>query len=306
MNKSEMQPMISAPHSGVIQEISIAGSEKPFVVLPRASEQPRAPLHTVFRDGLLQEPLDAYVARDSAPLPITADREGYQGDRHFDWWCGGLGDALAVAQACARWNVRLDPGVRVLELGCASGRVLRHFATQFKGLEVWGTDISLRHTEWVRLHLSPQIKVFQNTTLPHLPLEDNSCAVVCAFSVFTHIDELELAWIAELRRVLRPGGIAYLTIHSETTWQQMQPGWPIYDALLYGKDKIVDYPVTPEFLRGPLPREKTVFRWNTVKSYNTNVFHMERYIWSAWGRFMDIREIITRGHSYQDVVVLQK
>ena len=298
--------MISAPHGGCIQEITIAGARDTFTVLPCAAEQPRVPVHTVFREGLLQEPLDAYVARDPSPLPITADREGYQGDRHFDWWCSGLGDSLAVAQAGARWNVRLDPGARVLELGCASGRVLRHFATQFNGLDVWGTDISLRHAEWVRLHLPPQIKVFQNTTLPHLPLEDNSCAMVCAFSVFTHIDELELAWLAEIRRILRPGGIAYLTIHSDSTWRQMKPGWPIYDALLNGKAQIADYPVTADFLGGPLPREKTVFRWSSGKNYNTNVFHTENYIRTAWGRLFGVREIIPAGHSYQDVVVLQK
>ena len=33
----------------------------------------------------------------------------------------------------------------------------------------------------------------------------------------------ELAWLAELRRVLVPGGFAYLTIHSEHTWRIYDP-----------------------------------------------------------------------------------
>lgn len=306
MNQSNHKPMISAPHGGVIPDITIAGSRDPFVVLPPAADHPRAPVHTVFRDGLLREPLEAYVARDRAPLPVTADREGYHGDRHFDWWCSGLRDFLEVTHVGERWGAPVAPGARVLELGCASGRVLRHFATQLSGVDAWGTDISLRHIEWVRLHLAQQIHIFQNTTLPMLPLEDNSFTVVCAFSVFTHIDELELAWIAEIRRILRPGGIAFLTIHSDNTWREMRAGWPIHDALVAMKEHIADYAITPELLKGPLPADKTVFRWSTAKNYNTNVFHTESYIRSAWGRIMPVREIIKGGHSYQDVVVLQK
>ncbi len=306
MSPTEVRPMISAEHGGVIPDLTIAGSRAPFTVLPPAAAQPRGPVHTVFREGLLREPLEDYVARDPAPLPVTADREGYHGDRHFDWWCSGLRDFLEVVDVAERWEAGLVDGARLLELGCASGRVLRHFAAHRPGLDLWGADISLRHVEWMRLHLPPAIGIFQNTTLPHLPIEDDSCAVVCAFSVFTHIDELELAWIAEIRRILRPGGIAFLTIHSDHTWREMRPGWPIHDALVQMRDKIADYAISPELLRGPLPAEKTVFRWSSAKNYNTNVFHTADYIRSAWGRLMPVCEIIRGGHSYQDVVVLRK
>jgi SAM-dependent methyltransferase len=46
---------------------------------------------------------------------------------------------------------------------------------------------------------------------PPLPFADESFGFVYAFSVFTHLsEELQVAWIDESRRVLRPGG--YLLI----------------------------------------------------------------------------------------------
>ena len=72
----------------------------------------------------------------------------------------------------------------------------------------------------------------QNHALPHLPIEDGSTALVYGFSVFTHIDEFETAWLAEIRRILRPGGVAYLTINSDDTWKSLEPRMPLYRRLV--------------------------------------------------------------------------
>ena len=86
--------------------------------------------------------------------------------------------------------------------------------TEFAGHgEVWGTDVSAEHIVWCSQHLAPPFHFLVNTTLPHLPFEDRYFDVVYAGSVFTHIDDLAQAWFLELRRVLRPGGKLYVTIH---------------------------------------------------------------------------------------------
>ncbi len=263
-------------------------------------------VHTDLASVIPPGAIAQFLDRDTYRLPATSDRENYHGDRHYDWWLSGLKDFLLIQKRLEEHGAPLKAEDSVLELGCASGRVLRHFAIQRPDLHCWGADINLRHVEWMRLFLPANLRIFQNTILPHLPIEDNSLSLVTAFSVFTHIDDLDLAWIAELRRILKPGGFLYLTIHSEQTWQEMKPGVPIYDALLQMSAHIPDYDVSETFLRGPLPKDKTVLYWDVAQNYNSNVFHHTNYVRREWGRFFDVADIIPCGSGYQDVVLLQK
>jgi ubiquinone/menaquinone biosynthesis C-methylase UbiE len=150
------------------------------------------------------------------------------------------------------------------------------------------------------------VRVFQNSILPHLPLGDNSFSLVYAFSVFTHIDAFELAWLAELRRILRPGGMAYLTVHTERTWNSMTPSRGLYHDILIMKDYIAEYPVCPEMFQSPMPTERMVLSWQTATVNNAILFHSMDYIRNTWGRFLDVIDIQLEGHEYQDVVVLRK
>jgi SAM-dependent methyltransferase len=49
-----------------------------------------------------------------------------------------------------------------------------------------------------------------------LPFPDGHFGLVYAGSIFTHLGELHVAWLAELVRVLAPGGFLYITLHDET------------------------------------------------------------------------------------------
>lgn len=245
------------------------------------------------------------IDRDTYNLPATSDRELYHGARHYDWWLSGLSDYLKIKQVMDKYGHPLKAGDTFYEMGCASGRVLRHFATQHEGMNIWGSDINNRHIEWMRLNLPATVKVFQNTILPQLPLEPNSVDIACAFSVFTHIDDLDFAWLCEIRRVLKKGGIFYVTIHSDDTWRCMRPSDQIYKSLMNMAPYIDEFKINEAFLAGPLPQDKTVFSWH-AKNYNTNIFHKVSYIYREWGRFFQIKEIIRAGSEYQDVVVMQK
>lgn len=255
---------------------------------------------------LLAHPFDECVARDPHPLPATGDREGYHGDRHLDYWLDGLAERGRIVSLVRRHGLELGPGSAVLDFGCATGRVLRHFVYQDEGLDVWGTDIRRSHVDWMHRHFPGDLKAFQCTIVPHLPLADDSLDLVYALSVFTHIDEFEFSWLAELRRVLKPGGIAYLTIHSDMTWADMNPGWGVYRHLLEAAGSIHDHDVTPEFLAGPMPGERVVLRWRHETVNNTNVFASCDYVRRTWGRFLDVLDIVQQGSGYQDVVVLRK
>jgi SAM-dependent methyltransferase len=165
---------------------------------------------------------------------------------------------------------------------------------------VIGCDINRSHVDWVSKYLPPAIKVFQNTSIPILPLPDASIDVVTAFSVFTHIECFDTTWLMELRRILKPGGIAWLTIHSARVWRDIQPDWPLYNALTSHPD----YAAYSE--SKDLPKERLVFRWHADRSYSANIFYDEAYLRRTWGRILTVRDLFPALPHYQDVLVLQK
>ncbi|WP_436644439.1 class I SAM-dependent methyltransferase [Microbaculum sp. FT89] len=242
-------------------------------------------------------PYDEGLEKDRYPLPTIADREGYYGPHHFSYWASGFRDMHNILKCAALHGTKLDT---YLDIGCASGRVVRHFAINSDVRRVIGCDINSRHVDWVLRHLPENIEVFQNHSVPSLPLEDGSVDFVSAFSVFTHIEHFELHWLMELRRILRPGGLAWITVHSEHTWEELEESWPLYKGLANH----------PEFKArrdaGAMQSEKMVFRWKSDRSYSSNVFYTNAYIRNAWGRIMDIVEVRRRFPGFQDVVILRK
>ncbi|OAI43292.1 hypothetical protein AYO41_02105 [Verrucomicrobia bacterium SCGC AG-212-E04] len=241
-------------------------------------------------------PLETALARDSAALPSTEAREGYYGTNHFNYWASGLRDYCEIAN----WAESSGLEIRdYLDIGCATGRVLRAFAAQ-GGVNAMGCDINRRHVDWMAANLPAAVTVFQNTSLPSLPLPGESIDLVTAFSVFTHVEAFDTTWLMELRRILRPGGIAWLTIHGDRTWREVQPEWPLYAPLQahqgYQKDSESSV----------IPRPRTVYRWHMDRSYSANVFYSYAYIRSVWGRIMDLVEIRPCLPPYQDAVLLRK
>jgi SAM-dependent methyltransferase len=302
---SAPRPLTSTFTSAWLSATTVKGGAEPFANLPPIAKlTPVDALEEQARTEFgLAEPVAGYRTGDTAPIPAPADREQYYGANHVGYWLSGLSDALSVTREAAR--LRLGAGSRYFELGCASGRVVRHLAFH-TAVPITCCDINKRHIEWVRLFLPERINAFHSSAAPNLPLEDNSVDVVTAFSVFTHIDDFETAWLLELRRILRPGGLAYLTVASDHTWEQYKRRW-IKEHLLPLADRIGDYTIDEGLFNGPLPREKTVFWWQgDHEAYAALVFHHASYIRREWGRIFTVREILPDRHFYQDVVLLTK
>jgi SAM-dependent methyltransferase len=237
------------------------------------------------------------VAKDSAPLPSAEDREGYYGANHFNYWASGLVDYAIITGWLRDRNISFQD---YMDMGCASGRVLRHFAAQSPDVRVLGCDINRRHVDWCAAYLPSSVSVFQNTSLPHLPLQDQSLDLVTAFSVFTHVESFDTSWMMELQRILRPGGIAWVTIHGDRTWREINEAWPLYTPLTTHPD----YPRYEGSVE--LPEDRLVFRWVSEASYSANVFYRYDYIRRVWGRFFDVVDIFPASPIYQDVVVLRR
>jgi SAM-dependent methyltransferase len=250
------------------------------------------------------------ILADPVPIPTEADREGYFSGRPLAYWLSGLADRVLVEGVAAERGRPLAAGQRLLDLGCASGRALRHYLDLAHGVELLGADIGSHHVAWARRYL-PAATVALTTTVPALPLPDASVDVVTAFSVLTHVDAFEEALLLELARVLRPGGFALVTFHPARVWDDLrEPGHFLRESILGARHRLDPpgtEPVSAETLTGASPGERVVFTNVERSVYNTNVLHAEAWVRARWGRILEVERVIPRAHGdHQDAAILAR
>lgn len=105
----------------------------------------------------------------------------------------------------------LGPGSMVLDFGCGSGRLARWWADGTHG-RINGCDPNRELVRWCRENL-PFMNAATSEPEPPLPYPDETFDFVYALSIFTHLpDDQADRWMAELRRVLKPGGHLLFTV----------------------------------------------------------------------------------------------
>ena len=251
-----------------------------------------------------------FARSDPHPMPKPIDREGYATEENSDrYWSSGFADWANVSTAVERY-LASPSGYRVLDFGCASGRVLRHALQSVSQSdspgEIWGCDLAPANVQWIKRHLPDQINCVENSAEPKLAFEDNFFDVVTAFSVFTHIDKEEIDWLLELKRIVRPDGILYLTIHNDATWSKI-PERPATLRQFEHQNQFEDnVTTTAELLAGPMPQERLVFRKDHEAVYNCNVWHSDEYIRREWGQHLEILQIADNAHgNFQTPVIMR-
>lgn len=170
--------------------------------------------------------LDPARDRSSAPVPVppVSLRMGYATESDAAYLESGERSAAALRGLLADHHLTLQPGQRMLDWGCAAGRVLRCFEAEARAGEAWGVDTHAPSISWAKENLSPPFRLAVCSDLPHLPFRDGHFQLVYGLSVITHIDHLLDAWLLELRRILAPGGVAVLSFHDEHTVRGLQEG----------------------------------------------------------------------------------
>ena len=127
---------------------------------------------------------------------------------------------LAIGRRCAADLVACfeharDPGAKYpvwLDFGCGCGRIARHLLSNPEIDRFVGTDIDTALVSWCARHLPGRWEA--SSLEPPLLLPEASIDVVVAVSVFTHLPQgLQRQWLAELHRVLRPGGLLLVSTH---------------------------------------------------------------------------------------------
>jgi ubiquinone/menaquinone biosynthesis C-methylase UbiE len=154
-------------------------------------------------------------APDGLPIPPARLVSLVQGTENVqEFLTDGRDTALEVMRVLTANGVEIGKLRTILDFGCGCGRVLRHVHA-ITGAQLYGTDYNPQAIDWCRRKLTfAQFEV--NGLAPPLLYEKEQFDLIYALSVFTHLPEsLQLAWMVELSRVLKPHGYMLMTTHGE-------------------------------------------------------------------------------------------
>jgi SAM-dependent methyltransferase len=169
-----------------------------------------------------------------------------------------------------------------LDFGCGCGRLARPLLESGVPRSYNGVDVDARQVAWAARRLTGRFRLMRPE--PPLAFPDGSFDVVLAVSIFTHLSEAEqFAWLAEIQRLLKPGGLLVATTHSETLADSCASA---------GLPELADLDARG-FLHFDSPR------FNDRAS-----FHSREYLARAWQPWLDLRQFLPRGFvGYQDLTV---
>jgi len=100
-----------------------------------------------------------------------------------------------------------------LDFGCSTGRTVRTLAAGLSHMDWIGVDpvpSSIRYAA----NRFPKHTWVVNEQEPPMPIEDNTVDFVLSKSVWTHFSAAAgIAWIRDIERILKPGGLVAITVH---------------------------------------------------------------------------------------------
>ncbi|MCC5823958.1 MAG: class I SAM-dependent methyltransferase [Phycisphaerales bacterium] len=116
-----------------------------------------------------------------------------------------LGEARALGLDLDR------PGLEVLDFGCGWGRITQTLFRDFDPARITGCDVADQALAICR-ETRLGCELIKIPYLPPTELSEASADLIVAYSVFSHLSEdAHMAWVEELARVLRPGGVLVVT-----------------------------------------------------------------------------------------------
>ena len=184
--------------------------------------------------------------------------------------------------------------LRVLDWGCGWGRLTRTFAAADTFGEIWGIDIDHDNLAWARANI-PAARFVKVPLYPPTELPANHFDLVYAVSVMTHLTrDAQAKWLAEIRRVLRPGGMALLTFHGPT-------------ALAFGSAFLSERTVT-NFKRNGFDDGTECPHLDSIigAGYYKNTYQSHDDVRANWGQHLEVVETLEAAVSMQDAAVLMK
>jgi SAM-dependent methyltransferase len=254
----------------------------------------REPAFRLGTTAVVQPLVDIPAERTTLPTPPRELWEGWT-DREEIYLRTGRRDMQFVLDTVTQAGEAPAEFSKVLDFGCGAGRMLRFYPSDTPGLERWGVDIKAKFIAWAQQHLSPPLSFAVTTTLPHLPFEDDYFDLVFCFSVFTHMAELADAWFLELRRVLRPGGYLFITIHDERSIELLPELYPDGELTEVVRRLEPSFGAPGSYASIAIGAEP-----------RAQVFYRREYVLRKWKQLADLVAVIAEPGRYQTALLFRK
>ena len=183
----------------------------------------------------------------------------------------------------------LSSAAAILDFGCGCGRVLGGFADFPHSGDIWGCDVDAEAIAWNMANLEHLGRFYTNPAMPPTRFGNGEFDAIYSVSVFTHLpEEMQFAWLTELRRILRPGGVLVASIHGGHYTSQADPG-----------------------VRAEVATRGFAYRAGQVTAglpdFYMVAFHSEAYIRAKWTRFFELVQLRERlVHGVHDAVVMRR
>lgn len=152
------------------------------------------------------------------PVPdnTNIERVSGRGATSYNYWNNGRTDFRRFSEIAAAHGLDVsDRQARILDWGCGCARLTRHLRALPNGAErVQGIDIDAVNIGWCREHIAAE----SFAICPLVPPAGvkGPYDLIIGNSVLTHLTlDVMALWLAELERLLAPGGIALLSYHGD-------------------------------------------------------------------------------------------
>lgn len=281
-NRSESRPDVGrafpqirhAERSGFRFLVADVPEEGVFEVIG-TSRSEQASIRTSFRLDL-----DRSLALPPEHLRIRVTNNP---DAHY-YLLSGLENAAEFSEQLATY-VPVDVP-QLLDWGCGCGRIASHLAAR---AHVVGVDVDEEAVDHCRRTIEGEFRT--NPFEPPTDLPAGRFDAAIGYSVLTHIDRYgQRAWLAEMRRVLRPGGMLIVTVQGDFA-AEFNPA--VAGALR--REGIFDATPDPG-LDGIAP-----------PGYYRAVFQSREYVEREFAADFEVVSYVPAGASnYHDLVVLER
>ena len=144
-------------------------------------------------------------------LPDESTQERFTGQSGRETLEQAMGFKSVCLNGITELGLSIARNHRLLDFGCGWGRITRVFLNNFLVDNLFATDVLEEAIEICKKCRIPA-HISKTPSRPPTGFSDEFFDVVVSYSVFSHLSkEYFEAWVHEFHRVLRPGGVTFLT-----------------------------------------------------------------------------------------------